>query len=129
MDTVYYINMKQVLLLQNKHNLIGNNSTCEYSSATHKLSSTLRFSIAPNQILRKEFNIFYTGFDNCNEPDQPECTTEGPISELFTVARVSQTNNNSTSAVVRSAKLIITKSPIFPRKEHTGIMRTKHQGL
>lgn len=121
--------MKQVLLLQNKHNLVGNNSTCEYSSATHKLSSTLHFSRVPNQILRKEFNIFYTEFDNCNEPDQPECTTEGPISELFRAARVSQINNNSTSAVIRSAKLVSTKRPIFPYKEHTGIIRTQHKGL
>jgi hypothetical protein len=38
MDTVYYINLKQVLMLRNKHNLIGNNnSTREYSSATYKL--------------------------------------------------------------------------------------------
>jgi len=129
MDTVYYINLKQVLLLQNKHNFIGNNSTCEYSLATYKLSSTLHFSRAPNQILRKEFNIFYTEFENCNEPDQPQCTTEGPISELFRAARVSQINNNSSSAVVRSAKLIIRERPILPYKEHTGIMRTQHKGL
>jgi len=116
-------------LPQNKYSLIGNNSTREYTSATYKPSSTLHFSRAPNQILRKEFNIFYTEFNNCNEPDQLECIIEGPISELFRAAHVSQINNNCTSAVVCAAKLIIRESPIFPYKEHTGIMRTQHKGL
>ena len=60
---------------------------------------------------------------------RPECTTEGPISELFRAARVSQINNNPTYAVVRSAKLVIRESPIFPYKEHTVIMGTQHKGL
>lgn len=118
-----------MLWLQNKYNFIGNNSTCGYSSATYTPSSTLPFSRAPNQILRNEFNIFYTDFDNCNEPDQSECSTEGPISELFRAACVSQINNKSISAVVCLAKLIIREGPILPYKEHTGIMRTQHKGL
>lgn len=115
-----------MILLQNKYNFIGNNSTCHYSSATYQLSSTFHLTRAANQILRKEFNIFYTEFDNCNEPDKSECTTEGPISELFRAARVSQVNNNYTSSLLGSVKFIIRESPTFPTRNSQASMRTQH---
>ena len=119
-----------MILLQNKYNFIRNNSTRDYSSATYQLGSTFHLTRAANQILRKEFNIFYTEFENCNEPDQSECTTERPISELFRAARVSQVNNNYTSSVIGSAKFIIRESPTYPYTELTGIYaHTAHKAF